>query len=182
LLSLEICSRKNKMATEKDLLNWFAYHPPAKTQIPKFTAIREAALAFSRTLLENTPPSADQTAALRQLRECVMTANAAIACESPSVNVTQLGDKVTFGLMFHGDMYSMMHTTVEHLEDTSNALIFKSAFCGQAAEFLMTRTRWLNILGAEFLMTRTRWLNSLGVVEEEFDAAIARLRENLSNP
>lgn len=62
------------------LINWFAYHPPQPEDIPKYNAIREAALDFAKVIEKNTPPSADQTAALRKIREAVMTANAAIAC------------------------------------------------------------------------------------------------------
>jgi hypothetical protein len=42
-------------------------------------AIRSAARTFAEVLIANTPLSADQTAAVRKLRECVMTANASIA-------------------------------------------------------------------------------------------------------
>ena len=42
-------------------------------------SIREAAKTLARTILENTPTSADQNAALRHVREAVFTANAAIA-------------------------------------------------------------------------------------------------------
>jgi hypothetical protein len=66
--------------TKSKIENWFTYHSPSADQIPKYGAIRDAARAFALVLAENTPPSADQTAALRLLRESVMTANAAIAC------------------------------------------------------------------------------------------------------
>lgn len=62
------------------LINWFTYHPPQTDDIPRYNAIREAALDFAKVIVKNTPPSADQTAALRKIREAVMTANAAIAC------------------------------------------------------------------------------------------------------
>lgn len=68
--------------TQKDLNNWFTYHPPLGTDIPKFTRIREEAKAFAEVILENTPPCADQSAAIRKIREAVMTANAAIACNN----------------------------------------------------------------------------------------------------
>lgn len=69
------------MITDQDIDNWFKYHPPSNDQIMKFQAIRESAKHLAYVILTNTPPSADQTAAIRKLRECVMTANAAIACE-----------------------------------------------------------------------------------------------------
>lgn len=57
----------------------FTYHAPTPEQIPKYEAIRAAAKVFAHVLVANTPPSADQTAAIRKLRECVHVANAAIA-------------------------------------------------------------------------------------------------------
>lgn len=62
--------------------NIFTYHAPTGTQPSRYAAIREAAKTFAHVLVDNTPPSADQTAAVRKLRECVMTANASIALES----------------------------------------------------------------------------------------------------
>jgi len=48
--------------------------------VQRYTTIREAALQFAKVLLANSPACADQTAAIRKVREAVMTANAAIAC------------------------------------------------------------------------------------------------------
>jgi hypothetical protein len=66
--------------TEKDLDNWFTYHAPQPGQAEKYEAIRAAGRAFAQVVCDNTPPSADQTAAVRTIREAVFTANAAIAC------------------------------------------------------------------------------------------------------
>lgn len=61
--------------------NWFSRHPPTTVeQIATHQEIREAGKRFAETIAEFTPPSADQTAAIRKVREAVMTANAAIAC------------------------------------------------------------------------------------------------------
>lgn len=57
----------------------FSYHPPDPEDIPRFAAIREAARAYAAVLLQNTPSSADQAAALRAIRESVAWANASIA-------------------------------------------------------------------------------------------------------
>lgn len=59
----------------------FTYHSPNADQIEKYAAIRASARALAATIVANTPGCADQTAALRLLRECVMTANAAVALE-----------------------------------------------------------------------------------------------------
>jgi len=66
--------------TDEMLLNWFTYHSPSPEQLPKYQQIREAGLALARIIVLNTPPSADQTFALRQVRAACMTANQAIAC------------------------------------------------------------------------------------------------------
>lgn len=58
----------------------FTFHDdPAN--VPKFIRIREAALEFAETVLDNTPACADQSVAIRKIREAVMTANAAIALD-----------------------------------------------------------------------------------------------------
>lgn len=65
--------------TKDNVRDVFTYHTPTPDQIPKYEAIRSAAHCFAAVLLEHTSPCADQQAALRKLRECVMTANASIA-------------------------------------------------------------------------------------------------------
>ena len=67
--------------TVDELKNWFTYHAPHGNQAQRYTDIREAAFVFAKTILDKTPSCADQTAAIRKVREAVMTANAAIACE-----------------------------------------------------------------------------------------------------
>lgn len=62
------------------LLNWFTYHATTDAQLDSYIAIREAGLAFARVIVANTPYSADQSVALRKVREAVMNANASIAC------------------------------------------------------------------------------------------------------
>jgi hypothetical protein len=64
-----------------DINNIFTYHSPTPEQLPKYEAIRAKAKELGLVIVENTPPSADQTAAIRLLREAVMTANAAIALD-----------------------------------------------------------------------------------------------------
>ena len=67
--------------TEAEIDDIFTYHPPVEDQPQRYVAIREAARAFAKVLVANTKTSADQTAAIRLLRESVMTANASIALE-----------------------------------------------------------------------------------------------------
>ncbi len=70
------------MITEEQLMNWFSYHAPKDGETAlRYEAIRLAGLAFARIIVEEAPAGPDQTAAIRKVREAVMTANAAIACE-----------------------------------------------------------------------------------------------------
>jgi len=66
--------------TTDDLANWFTYHAPTEVQVIQYARLRDAAHEFARIILDTTPPSADQTTAIRKIREAVFTANAAIAC------------------------------------------------------------------------------------------------------
>ena len=67
--------------TQADLDNWFTYHAPHGDQPQRYVKIRDAAKMFAEVLVENTLPSADQTVAVRKIREAVMVANQSIACE-----------------------------------------------------------------------------------------------------
>lgn len=68
------------MVTKENIENWFTYHAPKDDQPARYSKIREAAKVLAHIIQENTPPSADQTVAIRKLREVVMVANASIAC------------------------------------------------------------------------------------------------------
>jgi hypothetical protein len=67
--------------THEQLENWFTYHAPEGDQQKQYVAIREAGLALAKVIVANSPASADQTAAIRKVREAVMTANQSIACK-----------------------------------------------------------------------------------------------------
>jgi len=76
------------MITQADLDNWFTYHSPEGTvaglSIAKTDAyknIRYVGKVFAESILANTPSCPDQTVAIRKVREAVMVANQAIACE-----------------------------------------------------------------------------------------------------
>lgn len=68
------------MITPENLDNWFSYHAPTEGQPEKYEAIRAAAKEFAKVVIELTPSSADQTVAIRHIREAVYSANASIAC------------------------------------------------------------------------------------------------------
>lgn len=65
---------------EERIEQWFTYHSPTAEQVIRYAAIRDKAKELAVVIAANTPQCADQTAALRTLREAVMTANASIAC------------------------------------------------------------------------------------------------------
>jgi len=74
--------KHDAIAEEERLLdNWFTFHPPTTDQQDNYKHIRKAARDFAEAIFDNTPKCADQTAALRKVREAMMTANAAIACK-----------------------------------------------------------------------------------------------------
>jgi hypothetical protein len=67
------------MHPKMNLEEIFTYHSPTGDQPARYQAIREAALTFAKVLEANVPDGADKSAAIRHLREAVMTANAAVA-------------------------------------------------------------------------------------------------------
>ena len=69
------------MITVENIENWFTYHSPTPEDQVGYVAIRTAAKILAETIIKHTPPSADQSASIRLLRESVMTANASIACK-----------------------------------------------------------------------------------------------------
>jgi len=71
--------KKPKKPTHLQIEEWFTYHPLKGPQVAQYELIREAAKALAYTLNVCCPESADKSAAMRKLRECVMTANASIA-------------------------------------------------------------------------------------------------------
>ena len=77
-----------KLAGEKpphwhfDLDHLFRYHSPHFSDLAKYALIRQTAKYFAQIILDNTPPGADQSDAIRKLREAVMFANASIALDT----------------------------------------------------------------------------------------------------
>ena len=59
----------------------FVYHAPKDGQPEKYVKIRDAGKALAVAILENTPMCADQSAAIRKVREAIFTANSAIALD-----------------------------------------------------------------------------------------------------
>ncbi len=65
----------------EDLVEVFGYHRPTAEQATSYGMIRAAGWELAETILRHCPPCADTTAAIRKIREAVMTANAAIALD-----------------------------------------------------------------------------------------------------
>lgn len=64
-------------ALEAWLKDVFSHHVPDHGDQLAYTSIRDSALSFARVIIRNTPKCADRTAAIRKVREAMMTANAA---------------------------------------------------------------------------------------------------------
>lgn len=60
----------------------FTYHAPRPDQIPRYQELRDAGRVLAEAIAACCPPCADTSAAIRKVREAVMTANAAIALEA----------------------------------------------------------------------------------------------------
>lgn len=69
------------MITQAMIDDWFVYHPLRAGQQERYVAIREAAKHFAEVIAANSVASADQTAAIRKIREAAMTCIQGIACE-----------------------------------------------------------------------------------------------------
>jgi hypothetical protein len=60
--------------------HWFQYHAPVPDQLMSYQLLRESGRNLAHAIFDLCPESADKSAAIRLVREAVMTANAAIAC------------------------------------------------------------------------------------------------------
>lgn len=65
--------------TRTNLNDVFTYHAPDADQQVAYEKLRQSARSFAMAIIDLTPVCADQQAAIRQVREATMTANAAIA-------------------------------------------------------------------------------------------------------
>lgn len=57
-----------------DLEHIFKYHAPTEEQVKKYTALRHAAHLFAKEVDDLVPDGPDKSAAIRKLREVVITA------------------------------------------------------------------------------------------------------------
>ena len=62
--------------------NEFSYHTPSEDQISKYQQLRDMGKELAILIEELVPDCPDKTASIRKLRECIMTANSGIACNT----------------------------------------------------------------------------------------------------
>lgn len=74
------------MTVSDDIQRIFTYQSPKPEHVEAMKAIRARACELAQTIVDKCPPSADRTAAIRKLREAVMTANASIVLEGKDVS------------------------------------------------------------------------------------------------
>lgn len=70
-----------KISPELQIEAWFTSHGQSEDQQNRSQAVRDAGKAFALAILKNVKQSADQTAALRKVREASFTAISAISLE-----------------------------------------------------------------------------------------------------
>ncbi len=62
------------MITHDKLAKWFEYNPPTGGKVKAARVVYEAGHRFAMAVLANTDASADQSSAIRKIREAAMTA------------------------------------------------------------------------------------------------------------
>jgi hypothetical protein len=75
----EFTMADEKMTLDEKIEAIFTYHAPDDQQKIQYEAIRAKAKEMAVTIYANSPVCADQSAAIRLLRQAVQMANAAIA-------------------------------------------------------------------------------------------------------
>jgi hypothetical protein len=75
----------NTLETNRELDRLFTYHPPVGSQPQRYEDIRAVGREMARIILWSCPRCADTDQAVLKVREAVMMANAAIACNEERV-------------------------------------------------------------------------------------------------
>jgi hypothetical protein len=115
-------------AGEERILAQFDYHAPDAEQQVKCAEIRAACKAAATVIVERTKPCADQSAAIRLIREAMMTANSAVVATAPTHSGTGISFAQTAppSVITGGDDPSAMPCAL--LEDTPRPpLVFPQA-------------------------------------------------------
>ena len=88
--AVPIALKRDSLATmdlpsaEEALRKLFTYQTPSAEMVQAMQEIRESALVLSQVIARLCPQGADRSAAIRKLRESVMTANASIVLSGAS--------------------------------------------------------------------------------------------------
>ncbi len=80
---------------DHDLDNLFTHHVPFDDQGERYTKMRAAAKVFAAVVVELAPSSSERSTAIRKLREVMMWANAAIACNETEGGSQEVPDEGT---------------------------------------------------------------------------------------
>jgi hypothetical protein len=78
LYQSETPSTRRALSSDEIVEQLFTYNSPDPGMVERMQEIREIARLLAKAILRNSPRCADQSAAIRLLRESVMTINAAI--------------------------------------------------------------------------------------------------------
>jgi hypothetical protein len=69
---------------DRTLENWFTHHPPANEGVAQvYQEVRNGGREFAELIVDECPLSYERDEALKKIREAVMWANAAVACNAP---------------------------------------------------------------------------------------------------
>src|SRR5574337_385428 len=85
---LETLERMEESMTDERIERVFSYHPPFGNQGKRYQKIRLAAGGLATLMAANCPDSQESEIAFMKLREAVMWANAAIACNEKDLENT----------------------------------------------------------------------------------------------
>lgn len=72
------------MRTLDDTLDQYAYHPATPDTAPRFGALRDATMGFTREVWGLVPEGPEKTLAFRALQQFLMYANLAVALTTPA--------------------------------------------------------------------------------------------------
>lgn len=74
-------------AASKAIDDLFTFHPPTGVQVLQYQVIRDTARQLATVIWKECPDGPDRTAAIRKVREAVMTANVSIATHNAAANL-----------------------------------------------------------------------------------------------
>ena len=79
-------STARPMSSEEIVAEFFKYHAPNESTIPKHAAVNQAAKNFAEVILQNVPAGTDRIAAINYIRLARMLANGGISLNGLSLD------------------------------------------------------------------------------------------------